>query len=293
MQLTTTTVRRTVGTATAPDAAPAWTRPVVPVAVVTAAAAAVVGVLEARLPVGPGGSSFHHIYPFAVGAVGLGSAVVAARTARRRGDHGWLRLLAAGGVGYTLNALVIALLMYAVTPEGSFLPVRPLAWIEGWLWMPFDVIMIGLLLTLLPGTRLSRPTRVVAGTAGVLTGLGMVLNAVAQPVMENTDHVANPLAIHALAPLGQFGDLGCLLAMLVAVLGAIVRHVGLMVRRDPAGRRVGRRGLPLTLLTVVSFFITGALTTDDAPLSSNLITGASLVLGMGAVVLVGSRLVRD
>jgi hypothetical protein len=293
MQLTTTTVRRTVGTATAPDAAPAWTRPVVPVAVVTAAAAAVVGVLEARLPVGPGGSSFHHIYPFAVGAVGLGSAVVAARTARRRGDHGWLRLLAAGGVGYTLNALVIALLMYAVTPEGSFLPVRPLAWIEGWLWMPFDVIMIGLLLTLLPGTRLSRPTRVVAGTAGVLTGLGMVLNAVAQPVMENTDHVANPLAIHALAPLGQFGDLGCLLAMLVAVLGAIVRHVGLMVRRDPAGRRVDRRGLPLTLLTVVSFFITGALTTDDAPLSSNLITGASLVLGMGAVVLVGSRLVRD
>jgi hypothetical protein len=293
MQLTTTTVRRTVGTATAPDAAPAWTRPVVPVAAVTAAAAAVVGVLEARLPVGPGGSSFHHIYPFAVGAVGLGSAAVAARTARRRGDHGWLRLLAAGGVGYTLNALVIALLMYAVTPEGSFLPVRPLAWIEGWLWMPFDVIMIGLLLTLLPGTRLSRPTRVVAGTAGVLTGLGMVLNAVAQPVMENTDHVANPLAIHALAPLGQFGDLGCLLAMLVAVLGAIVRHVGLMVRRDPAGRRVGRRGLPLTLLTVVSFFITGALTTDDAPLSSNLITGASLVLGMGAVVLVGSRLVRD
>jgi hypothetical protein len=292
MQLTATTVRRTVGTAPAPDAAPAWTRPLVPVAAVTAAAAAVVGVLEARLPVGPGGSSFHHVYPFVVGAVGLGSAVIAARTARRRGDHRWLRLLAAGGVGYTLNALVIALLMYAVTPEGSFLPVRPLAWIEGWLWMPFDVIMIGLLLTLLPGTRLSRPTRVVAGIAGVLTGLGMVLNAVAQPVMENTNHVANPLAIHALAPLGQFGDLGCLLAMLVAVLAAIVRHTGLMIRKDPAGRRVGRRGLPLTLASVVMFFVTGALTTDDAPLSANLITGASMVLGMGAVVLVGSRLVR-
>jgi hypothetical protein len=121
----------------------------------------------------------------------------------------------------------------------------------------------------------------------------MVLNAVAQPVMENTDHVANPLAIHALAPLGQFGDLGCLLAMLVAVLAAIVRHTGLMIRKDPAGRRVGRRGLPLTLLGVVMFFITGALTTDDAPLSANLITGASMLLSMGAVVVVGSRLVRD
>ena len=182
--------------------------------------------------------------------------------------------------------------MLAVTP-GSVLPVRALAWIEGWLWMPFDVIMIGLLVMLLPGTRPARPTRVVAGVAGVLTGLGMVLNAVAQPVMENTDHVANPLAIHALAPLGQFGDLGCLLAMLVAVLASIVRHTGLMIRKDPAGRRVGRRGLPLTLLGVVMFFVTGALTTDDAPLSANLITGAMMLLSMGAVVVVGSRLVRD
>jgi hypothetical protein len=291
MQLTASTVRRTVETPALPsDAAPAWTRPAVAVAAVTAAAATVVGVLEARLPVGPGGSSFHHVYPFAVGAVGLGATLIAARTARQRGDHGWLRLLAAGGVGYTLNALVIAALMLAVTP-GSVLPVTPLAWIEGWLWMPFDFIMIGLLLTLLPGTRLARPTRVVAGIVAVLTGLGMVLNAVAQPVMENTDHVANPLAIPALAPLGQFGDLGCLLAMLVAVLAAIVRHTGLMIRKDPAGRRVGRRGLPLTLASVVMFFVTGALTTDDAPLSANLITGASLVLGMGAVVVVGSRLV--
>jgi hypothetical protein len=59
------------------------------------------------------------------------------------------RLLAAGGVGYTLNALVIAALMLAVTP-GSVLPVPALAWIEGWLRMPFDVIMIGLLMMLLP-----------------------------------------------------------------------------------------------------------------------------------------------
>jgi hypothetical protein len=134
---------------------------------------------------------------------------------------------------------------------------------------------------------------VVAGVAGVLTGVGMVLNAVAQPVMENTDHVANPLAIHALAPLGRFGDLGCLLAMLLAVLAGIIRHTGLMIRKDPAGRRVGRRGLPLTLLGVVMFFVTGALTTDDAPLSANLITGAVMLLSMGSVLVVGSRLVRD
>ena len=158
--------------------------------------------------------------------------------------------------------------------------------------MPFDVIMIGLLVLLLPGTRLARPTRVVAGVSGVLVALGMLLNAFAQPVMENTDHVANPLAIHALASLGQFGDLACLLAMFVAVLAAIVRHTGLMIRKDPAGQRVGRRGLPLTLASVVMFFVTGALTTDDAPLSSNLITGAAILLSIGAVAVVGSRLSR-
>ena len=294
MQLTTTTVRRTVDDPSLPvGVAPGWTRPVVPVAAVTAAAAVGVGVLEARLPVGPGGSSFHHVYPFAVGAVGLAAAVLAARTARRVGDRPWLRLLAVGGVGYTLNALVIALLMYAVTPEGSFLPVRALGWVEGWLWMPFDVIMIGLLYLLLPGTRTAAPTRWTARVAAALVGAGMVLNAVAQPVMENTDHLANPFAVPALAPLGAFGDLACLLAMLVCVLGAIVRHTGLMIRRDAAGRRVGRRGLPLTLAAVVLFFVTGALTTDDAPLSNNLITAATMLLGFGALALVGTRLERD
>ena len=301
MQLSASTVQRTipgtmpaaVQTPPAPAAVPRWARPAVLASAVTAAAAFAVGVLEARLPVGPGGSSFHHVYPFAVGAVGLGATVVAARTARRYGDRGWLRLLAVGGVGYTLNALVIALLMYAVTPQGSFLPVSALGWVEGWLWMPFDVIMTAGLLLLLPGVRLARATRVAAVVVAALTGIGMVLNAVAQPVMENTDHVANPLAIHALAPLGAFGDLGCLLAMLVGVLAAIVRHTGLVIRRDAAGRRVGRRGLPLTMLTVVSFLVTGALTTDDAPLAANLVTGAALVLGLGAVVVVGSRLARE
>ena len=294
MQLTASTVRRTVGAPPAPaGTAPGWSRPAVAGAAVLAAGAATVGVLEARLPVGPGGSTFHHVYPFAVGALGLGAALIAARTARRAGDRGWLRLLAAGGVGYTLNALVIALLMFAVTPQGSFLPVRALAWVEGVLWMPFDVIMIGLLVLLLPGVRPARATRVVVGACAVLVAAGMLLNAFAQPVMENTDHLANPLAIPALAPLGGVGDLACLLAMLVAVLGAIVRHTGLTIRRDPAGRRVGRRGLPLTLGVVATFVVSGALTTDDAPLSSNLISAAAILLGIGSVVVVGSRLARD
>ncbi len=47
------------------------------------------------------------------------------------------------------------------------------------------------------------------------------------------------------------------------------------------------------MLTVVSFLVTGALTTDDAPLAANLVSGAALVLGLGAVIVVGSRLVRD
>jgi hypothetical protein len=120
-----------------------------------------------------------------------------------------------------------------------------------------------------------------------------LLNAFAQPVMENTEHLANPLAIRVHAPLGDFGDLACLLAMFVAVLAAIVRHVGLVVRRDPAGRRVGRRGLPLTLGVVAMFVLTGVLTTDGAPLAANLITGAAILLSIGSVAVVGTRLVRD
>ena len=131
-----------------------------------------------------------------------------------------------------------------------------------------------------------------AGAVAALEGV-RTPSLVARAVMENTDHLANPLAIPALAPLGGVGDLACLLAMLVAVLGAIVRHTGLMIRRDPAGRRVGRRGLPLTLGVVATFVVSGALTTDDAPLSSNLISAAAILLGIGSVVVVGSRLARD
>lgn len=294
MQLSTSTVRRTVGTPPEPaSAAPAWATPAVAVSAVAAAGAVAVGALEARLPVGPGGSSFHHVYPFVFAALGLGSAVLAARTARRSGDRGWLRLLAAGGVGYALNALVIAALMYAVTPQGAGLPLRALAWVEGWLWMPADVIMIGLLVLLLPGGRRPTPSLVTARVAGGLVAAGMLLNAFAQPVMENTDKVANPLAVHALAPLGDFGDLACLLALAIAMLAGLVRHIGLLIRRDPVGRRVGRRGLPLALAMVVLFVVTGALTADDAPLTSNLITGAVILLGIGSVAVVGSRLARD
>jgi hypothetical protein len=120
----------------------------------------------------------------------------------------------------------------------------------------------------------------------------MLLNAFAQTQMENTDHVANPLAIPALAPLGSLGDLFCTVALLGGVLAAVVRHVALLVRTDPAGRRVGRIGLPLALLVVVVFVVQGALTTDTAPLAANLVAGAAFLVAGGAIILAGTRLAR-
>src|SRR5690349_16563780 len=111
-----------------PDAPPRWARPAVVTTAVVSAAALVFGVLEARLPVGPGNAPTHHSYPFVVlpAAVAfLAAGIRAARDSRR-----WAGLAAVVGVGYAVNALLIAALSYAVTPQGAALPAATIAWVE-------------------------------------------------------------------------------------------------------------------------------------------------------------------
>jgi hypothetical protein len=291
MELTSTTIRRPVAPSPArPTAEVGWAKPAVATASLAGAAAVIVGTMEAVLPVGPGGAATHHVYPFVTAALGLGSVLLAARSARQHGDHGWLRLLAAGGVGYTLNALVIAAVMYAVTPQGRAWPLTALAWVEGWLWMPFDLLMFGLLVLVLPSGRRDRIARGLAVVLAIITGAGMLLNAFAQPLMENTASVANPLAIQALAPLGQLGDLAATLSLLVGLLAGLVRHIALLVRRDPAGRRVARVGLPLAVVSLAVIGAQVALTGDDAGFVSHLLAGLAILAGGGAIAILGTRL---
>lgn len=66
--------------------APRWIRPAVAGSALVAAAALVLGVLEARLPVGPGNAATHHSYPFLALVVAAGlltAGVLATRHGRR------------------------------------------------------------------------------------------------------------------------------------------------------------------------------------------------------------------
>jgi hypothetical protein len=293
MDIATRTVRRTVPVTETPAAGrPRWAVPALATAAVATAGAILVGAMEARLPVGPGGTSAHHMFPFFTAALGMAATAVATGIARRHGDRGWPRLLAAGGVLYALNAVLVAALTYAVTPDGRGWPLAALAWVENWLFMPADVIMFGLLPLCLPGGPAGRFRgwrRLAYGLAGLI-GAGVLLGAFAAPQLDNTDHVANPLAVPALAPLAPFAILAYLAALFAGVLAAIVRHAVLLGRRDPDGRRVGRLGLPCAVGVLAAFVAQAALTPDGSGLAANLAAGAVLTVGGLATAAAGSRL---
>jgi DNA-binding CsgD family transcriptional regulator len=133
--------------------APRWVRPAVVATAVTSAAALAFGVLEARLPIGPGNAATHHSYPFLAVVAGIGLTAVAVRAARY--GRRWAGLAALTGVGYALNALLIAALSYGVTPQGSALPTVALAWVEQWLFLVPDIAFSGLVVG-----RVAEPARV-------------------------------------------------------------------------------------------------------------------------------------
>ena len=78
------------------------------------AAAVAIGVLEARLPLGPGNTAVHHGYPF----FAVGMALVFTAVGRWVGGRAsrWPLLSQVVGLAYAVNALLIGLLAYTVTP---------------------------------------------------------------------------------------------------------------------------------------------------------------------------------
>jgi DNA-binding CsgD family transcriptional regulator len=79
------------------------------------------------------------------------------------------------GAGYAVNALLIAALSYAVTPQGAGLPAAAIAWVEQWFFLVPDVALFGLAVGLLPGDRgLGRVGR---AAVGLVVGFAALVGA--------------------------------------------------------------------------------------------------------------------
>ena len=115
------------------------------------AAAVAVGVLEARLPPGPGNTAVHHGYPF----FAVSMALVFTAVGRWVGDRAsrWSLLSQVVGLASAVNALLIGLLAYTVTPAGHAVPVGAVGWLADVSFPVCDVAFLGLLVGLLPDCR--------------------------------------------------------------------------------------------------------------------------------------------
>ena len=235
-----------------PGARPRWVRPAVAATAVASAAAVVLGVLEARLPVGPGNDATHHWYPFVVLPPAIAFLVAGIRAARD--SRRWAALAAVVGVGYAVNALLIAALSYAVTPQGAALPAATIAWVEQWFFLIPDIGLVGLAVGLLPGHGLGRVRRAAAGLVVGFAALVGVTRAVVLQIADETT-LPNPFAIPALAPLTGAVELGVGIAFLLGALLTIGSGIAVAVRSRREGRRVGLVAVLAAVAVVVTFVL--------------------------------------
>jgi hypothetical protein len=248
---------------------------------VSAVAAVGVGVLEARLPVGPGNSAVHHGYPFFAVAMALVLAVVGARASAAAPR--WSLLVRLDGLAYAVNALLIAAVSYAVTPEGHGLPLAGLAWLADVLFPLCDVTFIGLVVGLLPDVRPRGLHRPAVAALLALTGLTMLGEALVPHVLDST-RVANPVGLGSLSGMRTPLEVTLLLMFLSAVLLSVVRGLvlGHRLRRGSRGDAAAARGAGLAVLLT---FLGQAAAGE----SSSWAAGAVMLLGCVATATLASR----
>jgi hypothetical protein len=256
-----------------------------------AAAATAVALAKVAQPAPPGDTEVHRVIPFAVAAAGVVTAVVAER-ARARVPQGstaarWLTVFGLTGVLGSLHGLLLATLGYALTPGGSFLPVRALAWAEDW----FFVLADGLPAVVLLAVPLLRRSRALAATTGVLgavLALSAGANMVTPRVLSTPTGMQNPFEIPALAPLASVGIIGFAVAMLVAMLAAVGRGTATSFARDRARRPLGRRLLGAALVSLAFFVAQAALTPDGAGVGAGIVVGILMLASSTAVALLAT-----
>jgi hypothetical protein len=203
--------------------------------------------------VGPGNAATHHSYPFlalVVAAGFLAAGALALRYSRR-----WAALATGIGAGYAVNALLIAALSYAVTPQGAARPAAALGWVEQWFFLVPDIALFGLAVGLLPADRvLGRVRRVAVGLVVGFAALIGVLRALDLPIVDNTT-LPNPFAVKALAPLAGAVEAGIGVAFLLAVLLSIGSAVAVAVRSRREGRGVAVAAVLAVVVLAVTFVL--------------------------------------
>ncbi len=242
--------------------------------VASSVAGIAVGTIEARLPLGPGNTAVHHGYPFFAAGLAVVLCAVAARCAPRAPR--WAGIVRLVGAAYAVNAVLIAVLALAVTPQGAALPVAGVGWLADVFFPVCDVGLLGLVVSLLPDVRPRGRDRAAVVVLLTLTGLTMLVEAFLPHTLDST-RVANPLALPVTASWSGVVQLLVPLMFLYAVLLSVVRGVVLAVasRRRGAGVgwAVGGAGLAVPVT-----FVGQAAVPESNPWAA------------GAVVLVGGSL---
>jgi len=246
--------RPPAGSEVATSHPPVWVRPVA-LAVVVVFALGCIGMVAVVLAGGKGMSQQWAAVGLAVYAA-VGYVVV---TRRPENPIGWLALATAliGGIfGLTQSATEWAAHTGAKATWWAFLA----AWPQNWLWLPLVLVAATLPLLLLPdGRLLSRRWRWVVVAACAITGVYVVVNALAPSVGDG--YPQNPLSPPFLAGIGDqvSGTLAAIdgvlqLAFLVTIVLAAVSLV-LRVRRSTGVERVQLRWIEFGGCVLAATFV--------------------------------------
>jgi signal transduction histidine kinase len=178
---------------------------------------------------------------------------------RSRPGHpiGWL--LVGIGADIYLSFLSSEYAYLALVRHPGVLPFgQAMAWISGWLWIPFSLMVLLFLPMLFPdGRLLSRRWWIVLASGFIFAALAFFGNAFAPG--PNTDHpdVINPLGLPQFAPLFRILVNVALLFGLLAVIGSVASVIVRYRRANSIQRRQLRWFLVAVIVAVVPFVLQG------------------------------------
>jgi signal transduction histidine kinase len=177
---------------------------------------------------------------------------------RPRHPIGWL-LLGIGAAIY-LSFISSEYAYLALVRHPGVLPFgQAVAWISGWLWIPFALMVLLFLPMLFPdGRLLSRRWWIVLASGFIFAALAFLGNAFA-PGAPNSDHpdVINPLGLPQYAALFNVMVNVALLFGLFAVVGSVASVIVRYRRADNIQRRQLRWFLVALLVAVIPFVLQG------------------------------------
>ncbi len=201
---------------------PTWTRPVRVGAVVLTVVTMVPAIMASIAPLHAPNQNQELGFPVVSAPIGLFMVFVAARMALRGRDL-WPRLLAATGILWTLNALLVAVRSLGVNghvPHGLFMADT---WAEQWFYVLPDLAAFVVLPMALPGGRIPVKWRIPVGAILVAGAAQVFAGALGSGLMDDT-YLANPLAAGHNSWIATRDDL-YVPTLLIGLIVVVVRGV--------------------------------------------------------------------